>query len=81
MENPIQVSTPPPAIEKALSETPKTCSSLAPASAATSRMTNTASAALEASANRAARVRPASIRANMAPQIKGFTRERTVTIA
>ena len=49
MENPIQISTPPPAIEKASSETPKTCSTLVPASAATTRMTSTASAALVAS--------------------------------
>ena len=54
MENPIQVSTPPPAIEKASSETPKTCSSLAPTSAATTRMTSTASVAWVASASRVA---------------------------
>ena len=56
MENPIQVRTPPPAIEKASSETPKTCSNLAPANAAMTRMTSTASATLVASANRVARV-------------------------
>jgi hypothetical protein len=56
IENPIQVSTPPPAIEKASSEMPKICSTLAPASAATSRMTNTANAALVASVIRMARV-------------------------
>ena len=56
MENPIQVSTPPPAIEKASSETPKTFSTLAPASAAMVRITSTANAALVASASRVARV-------------------------
>ena len=37
-------------------------------------------AALVASASSAARSCPASIRANMAPHITGFTRERTVAI-
>ena len=68
-------------IEKASSETPKTRSTLAPASAATTRMTSTASAALVASASRVARVWPASICANMVPQIRGFTKDRTVTMA
>src|SRR5262249_49469813 len=50
MLNPIHASTPPPATEKASSETPKTCSTRAPTKAATTRMTSTASAALVASA-------------------------------
>src|SRR5262245_12852808 len=56
MENPIQASTPPPATEKASSDTPKTWSTLAPTSAAMTRMTSTANAALVASANRVAPV-------------------------
>jgi hypothetical protein len=56
MENPIQASTPPPATEKASSETPKTWSTLAPTSAAMTSMTSTVSAALVASANRVALV-------------------------
>src|SRR5262245_41096205 len=40
--NPIQASTPPPATQKASSETPKTWSTLAPTSAAITRMSKTA---------------------------------------
>jgi hypothetical protein len=68
MVNPIHDSTPPPATEKASSDTPDTCSNLAPTRAATTRMASTASAAWVASASRAARAWPASIRANMAPE-------------
>jgi hypothetical protein len=46
MENPIQASTPPPATEKASSETPKTWSTLAPTSAAMTRMSQSCGARL-----------------------------------
>src|SRR5271155_299283 len=81
IEKPIHDNKPPPATENASRDTPKTCRMLAPHSAASTRITRTASAALVASASCALGERVPSIRAKIAPHISGLTKERTVTIA
>src|SRR6185295_19125257 len=81
MEKPIHARTPPPATMKASRDTPNKCSSWVPMSAEDMRITAVADAALVASTNCSRRVRVPSIRANIAPQIAGFTSDSTVTMA
>ena len=81
MEKPIQASTPPPATMKASRDTPNRCSSRVPISAAVARITSTASVAFVASSTCSPRERPAMAWTNIIPQIAGFTRDMTVTIA
>ena len=78
---PIHASTPPPATMNASRDTPNNSNNRTPMSAATTRITNTVTATFIASDRCSAAERPASIRANMAPQMTGFTSDRTVTIA
>ena len=81
MENPIHASTPPPATMKASNDTPNMCSNRVPARAAARRITNMVSPAFVAPVNCSAWERPASAWANIIPQIAGFTRDSSVTMA
>lgn len=81
MEKPIHDNTPPPATINASRDTPNRCSTLVPATAAMTRITMMARAALVASTIWLPRGHPATACANSIPQIAGLTRDRIVTIA
>jgi hypothetical protein len=89
MEKPIHARTPPPATMNASRDTPNNSNNRTPMSAATTRITNTVSATFVsvrlrtfiASDRCSAAERPASIRANMAPQMTGFVHPKAVLAA